>query len=349
MGRADRYYPGFDGANKWYPDNFVSPTVPVEGGQVWYVDGDKSTDGSGTTWEDAFSETQFDGSLSALTGVAAGDVFYVAARTIARSATDPVSYTANLVIDVPQVSIIGVSRGLTQGGLPQFKVGATTTSPIIYVQAPGVMIANIGVNGYGGTGGGIKFGVSAGTYDSFGGSVLGCHLKNCVGTTATNAATGGAIMLSGAPWQIRIDANRFYKNVGDIVLLDTNNSVPQDVVIINNFFSDSPASTDCNIYGKGGSGFGTGLIIDSNVFGALPAIGSASNARYMDLTGADGGMLTRNMFGAITAEAETEVTFKADGTAAKLPTTVFMAGNWGQTGATAAAADGASGEVFLSA
>lgn len=341
------YIPAFKYGAKVYPKNMVSPNVPIEGGKVWFVDGDISTAGShsGSSWEDAWSETEFDGNLSDINngGISAGDVIYVAARTMAQSDTDPVSYTANLVIDVPQVSIIGISRGLTQGGLPQFKVGATTTSPVISVQAPGTLLANLGVNGIGGTGGGIKFGVSAGTYDSFGSSVLGCHLKNCVGTTATNSATGGAIMLSGAPWQIRIEGNRFYKNVGDVVLLDTNNSVPQDVVIANNYFSDSPAATDCNIYGAGGSGFGTGLLIDNNIFGALPAIGSGSVVRYADLTGADGGMLTNNMFGCVTDAAGTELTFKSDGTAVKLPTTVFAAGNYGQ-----AQTDGVTGEVNIS-
>jgi len=348
MNLAD-YVPALKFGAKIYPQNMISPLTPVETGRVWFVDGDKSTGGSGNSWEDALSETDFDGTLSEVADIQAGDVIYVAARTMAQTDTDPTSYTMNLVIDVPQVSIIGISRGLTQGGLPQFKVGATASSPVISVQAPGVMITNIGINGYGGTGGGIKFFDDGGTtYASFGGSILGCHFKNCVGSTATDSRTGGAINLSGAPWQLRIEGNRFYKNVGDIVLLDTSNAVPQDVAICNNYFSDSSASTDCNIYGGGGSGFGTGLLIDSNTFGALPALSSGSVVRYFDLTGADGGMLTRNMFGCITAEAETELTFKAAGSGGKLPTTVFMAGNWGQSGATAAAADGAAGEVFLS-
>jgi len=349
MSKMRQHYPGPQGLGaKWYAgEDVVTPNIPVEGGKVWFVDGDKSTNGSGTSWEDAFSETQFDGNLTDITGVSAGDVFYVAARTMAKTDTDPTSYTMNLVIDVPQVSVIGVSRGLTQGGLPQLKVGATTTNPIVSIQAPGVMLANLGFNGAGATGSAVKFFDDGGTtYASFGGSIFGCHFKNARGSSATDGRLGGAIVLSGAPWQIRIEGNRFYKNLADVVLLDTSNSVPQDVVIKDNYFSPVAANTDVNIYGAGGSGFGVGLTIDGNIFGALPAIGSGSVVRFFDLTGADGGMLTRNMFGALVAEGETEVTFEASGTAGKLPTTVWAAGNYG-TFSTGVGAGLVSGEVFI--
>src|SRR3990167_2277626 len=272
--RADRHYPGFHRNLKWYPDDLVVPGIPLEGGNVWYVDGDKSSGGAGGSWEDAFGESDFNGNLSAFPStIAAGDVIYVAGRTMAATDTDPISYTTNLTIDVPQVSIIGVSRGRTQGGLPQLKVGATTTQAIIRVRAPGVLIQNLGINGTGATGGGIRFDDDGGTtYASFGGSVLGCHFKNCVGTTATNAATGGAIQLSGAPWQMYFGGNRFYKNVGDIVLLDTSNAVPQDVIIADNIFSGPAANVDCNLYLAGGSGM-NGVVIDSNIFQQLPALG----------------------------------------------------------------------------
>lgn len=348
--RASNYLRALKYGWKIYPEDIVGAGgLPLEGGKVWFVDGDKTTGGSGTSWNDAFAETDFDGNVSDMGAISAGDVIMVAARTMAKTDTDPTSYTTNLVMDVPQVSLIGVSRGLTQGGLPQLKVGATTTSPIVSVQAPGVMLANLGFNGSGATGSAVKFFDDGGsTYASFGGSILGCHFKNARGSSATNGALGGAIVLSGAPWQIRIEGNRFYKCLADIVLLDTSNAVPQDVVIKDNVFSPVAANTDINIYGAGGSGFGVGLTIDQNIFGASPNISSGTNAKFIDLTGADGGVLTRNMFGAITAEAETDVTFGATGDNI-VPTTVFMAGNWGENGPTAAAADGAAGEVYRTA
>lgn len=315
---------------KIYPQNIIAADAPVEGGNVWFVDGDRTTGGGGKTWEDAFGESDFNGNISAL-NVTAGDVVYVAGRTMAATDTDPISYTTNLVINVPQVSLIGVSRGRTQGGLPQLKVGATTTSPIIEVKAPGVMIANIGINGAGGTGGGIKLTDDGGTTSAaFGWSVVGCHFKNCVGTTATNALTGGAVWIGsdGGAWQGLLAGNRFYKNVGDFVVAGTSGSVPQDIVIEGNEFSGPAANVDVNII-TGGSGV-NGIVIRDNVFSAMPALSSATTARYVDLTGSVG-IMAHNYFASIVSNTGSEGTFAAAGTLAKVPATVFMAGNQGET------------------
>jgi hypothetical protein len=134
------------------------------------------------------------------------------------------------------------------------------------------------------------------------------------------------VQLSGAPWQILIRNNKFYKNVGGVVLLDTSNDAPQDLEISYNSFASAPASVDCDIYLAGGSGPAIGLVIRGNDFGALPALGSGSVVRYMDLTGADGGIVAGNFFGTSTVNA-----FGASGSQAKIPTTVFVAGNWGQS------------------
>ena len=344
MGNAANYIPALKYGHKIYPQNIIDGSTPVETGNVWFVDGDKTTGGGGRSWEDAFGESDFDGNISVL-GVGAGDVVYVAGRTMAATDTDPISYTTNLVINVPQVSIIGVSRGRTQGGLPQLKVGATTTSAIITVRAPGVLIANIGINGAGGTGGGILLDDDGGsTKSAFGTTITGCHFKNCVGTTSTNAATGGAIQwaATGGAWQVLISGNRFYKNVGDVVLKGTTGSVPQDVIIEHNVFSGPGSSVDCNLYLAGGSGM-NGVLIDSNIFQQLPALGG-TNDRFIDATGCVG-MMTRNMFGALVSEGSSEKTFEAAGTGAKIPTTVHMAGNYGQF-ETGVGAGLISGEIF---
>ena len=339
MNIAD-HIPAFKFGAKVYPQNMVSPLTPVETGKVWFVDGDKTGTGAGgTTWEDAFTEADFTGNISVL-GVSAGDVVYVAARTMAATDTDPVSYTTNLVVNVPQVSIIGVSRGRTQGGLPQLKVGATTTSPIINIKAPGVLIANIGINGAGGTGGGIKLTDDGGsTSAAFGWSIIGCHFKNCVGTTATNALTGGAVWIGsdGGAWQGLLAGNRFYKNVGDFVLAGTSGSVPQDIVIEDNVFSGPAASVDVNVI-TGGSGI-NGLILRNNEFTAMPALSSATTARYVDLTGSVG-IMVGNRFASVTATTSQGVTFAAAGTGGKVPTTIFMAQNYGET-----VTDDESGEI----
>jgi len=258
---------------------------------------------------------------------------------MAATDTDPISYTTNLVINVPQVSLIGVSRGRTQGGLPQLKVGATTTSPIIEIKAPGVLIQNIGINGAGGTGGGIKLTDDGGTTSAaFGWSVLGCHFKNCLGTDATGAETGGAVWIgaNGGAWQGLLAGNRFYKNVGDFVLAGTSVSVPQDIVIEGNDFSGPAASTDCNIFTS--SGGINGLVVRDNTFSAMPALSGGNNLRYVDLTGSVG-ILANNYFSSITAPTSAAGTFASAGSLAKVPDTMFIAHNYGESTTTAETAE----------
>lgn len=295
------------------------PVLPTLG-DIWWVDGTNgAASNSGKSPDDAFALL-----ATALSKVDQHDVIFVMAKEIAQSDTDPGSYTEGVTVTVPQVSIIGVGNRV-QGGMPQFKVGAVTTAAVITVRAPGVYLANLGINGAGGTGGGVKFQVSAGSYDSFGAVIENCHFKNCVGTTATSAATGGAIQLSGAAWQMLFRNNRFYKNVGGIVLLDTSNDPPQDIAIVDNSFGDSAAAVDCDIYLAGGSGPGTGLLIRGNDFGTFPALPSGATLLWMDLTGADGGLVAGNYFA-------NDKTFGAAGSGAKVPTTVFLSGNYDEGG-----------------
>jgi hypothetical protein len=334
---AAEYIPAFKFGHKVYPQNLVLPSMPLEGGNVFFVDGDKSAGShAGKTWEDAFPTL-----VAAEAAASAGDLIFVANKTNAATDTDPQSYTENLVINTPNLSIIGVSRGRTQGGLPQLKVGATTTSPVITISAPGVMIANIGINGAGGTGGGILLNDDGGTTAAaFGWSILGCHFKNCVGTTATNALTGGAVMIgaNGGAWQGLLAGNKFYKNVGDFILKGTSGSVPQDIVIEDNIFSSPAANVDVCVI-TGGSGI-NGLFLRNNDFPAMPALSSATTARYVDLTGSVG-LMSGNRFGSLTAATGSPVTFAAAGTGGLVPTTVFMADNWGET-----TTAGESGEII---
>lgn len=302
---------------------------PALGGRAWFVDGSNGSDGyTGKSPARPFATIQ-----KAVDKAVAGDTIYVYPLAMAVGATDPGSYAENIVVPATteNLAIIGVSYGRTQGGLPQVKVGTTTTQAILTVRAPGCLIANLGINGAGATGGGILLDDNGTTKVAFGTTVVGCHFKNCVGTTATDASTGGAVQMSGAPWQVLIKGNRFYKNAADVVLLDTTYAAPQDIVIEDNQFSDSPAVTDVNVYLAGGSGVALGLVIKDNVFGALPAVGSGALKRYFNLTGCSG-MFVGNVVGAVANVTGTELTYTAAGTGGYLPATVFMANNWGQSG-----------------
>ncbi len=333
--RISEYLPGLKEGFKVYPDEMVSLGAPLSTGRVWYVDGDRSTGGAGGSWEDAYSTI-----AAAETASSAGDVILIAERTMSATSTDPVSYAETVTVNTPSLSLIGVSRGRTQGGLPQIRKGSGSTA-LLTIAAPGCLVANLGFNGGSATGGGILLDDDGGsTKSAFGTTIINCHFKNCVGSTATNAATGGAIQWSanGGAWQVLIKNNRFYKNVGDIVVKGTSSSVPQDVVIEGNEFSGPAASVDCNIY-TGGSGV-NGIVIRDNTFSAMPAIGSGSIVRYMDLTGSVG-ILANNYFASIVSPTGSEGTFAAAGSLAKVPATVFIASCWGETTTT-----GETGEIF---
>ncbi len=293
-------------------------------GQAYYVDADIGDDVAydGLAWDTPFKTIQ-----AAINAAPAGSVIYIAPRGVAAGGTDPVSYAETLVIPntKPGLSLVGYNTGRTQGGLPQIKKGSGAAA-LLTIRAPGCLIAGLGFNGGGSTGGGILLDDDGATKVAFGTSIIGCHFKNCVGSSATDGRTGGAIQwaATGGAWQVLIKGNRFYKNVADIVLLGAGGGVTvQDVMIEDNQFSGPPSSVDVNLW-LGGNGI-TGLTLARNLFDALPALGG-SVGRYMDLT-ACVGVMHSNMFGCVNT-----LTFKAAsmGTAARVPATVLMADNWGE-------------------
>ena len=287
-----------------------------------FVDGTNGSDNNnGTVLARAFATIQ-----AAITAALAGYTIYIKAKAMAAGATDPVDYAETLTIPAgkSRLRLVGLSEGPAQGNVPQIKKGSGATA-LLTVRSPGCYVGGLGFNGAGATGGGILLDDDGSTKTAFGTVIEACHFKNCKGSTATSAATGGAIQLGGAPWQVTIRGNRFYKNVGGIVLLNTTNSVPQDIEIEDNRFVGSAGAVDCDIYLAGGSGPGAGLSIVRNVFGPFPALGSGAVLRWMDLTGADEGIVAGNYF------AE-DKTFGATGTGAKVPTTVLLSGNYDEGG-----------------
>jgi len=342
MSNAADYLPALKFGHQVHPENMAYSGLPQDKGRVWYVDGDLSTGGAGRTWADAYSTIQ-----EAITAANDFDVILISPKLITDFTGDPTSYAEVLTIPAGKnnLSLVGISRGRTQGGLPQIKKGSGSTA-LLTIRSAGCLIKNLGFNGYGSTGGAILLDDDNSTKTAFGTTIENCHIKNAVGSTATNAATGGGIMWSSAgnAWQVSIVNNRFYKCVGDVILPGTSNTRPQDVLIQGNIFSGPAASVDCNLYLQGaGSGI-NGVVIDSNIFQQLPALGSATTARYIHATGCTG-MLTRNLFGCHTSEGGTEITFEAAGTGAYIPTTLHMAQNFGQFH-TGTGAGLTSGEVF---
>lgn len=309
------------------------------GGNVFYVDGTNGSDGAnGKSWKTARKTIQ-----AAVDLCGSNDTVFIAAHEITAGDTDPGSYAETIIIPVEDsgLALIGVGTGRVQGGLPQIKPGTGTAGDaILTIRAPGCLIANLGFNGVKSADStqllvGILLDDNNSTKTAFGTTIMGCHFKNCAGTTVTNGATGGAITWSssGNAWQVLISGNRFYKNVCDVCLIGTSVSVPQDVVIEDNIFSGPASVSDCNLFLKGGGSGMNGVIIRNNVFTAMPALSAGSIKRFMDLTGCVG-ILASNMFACTTDPALTELQFAAAGTAAYVPATVFMAGNAGEVQST---------------
>jgi hypothetical protein len=304
-----------------------APLIPY-GGNVWFVDGTNGSDGNnGKSLKSPVATVQ-----KAVDLAAAGDAIYVMPKDMGVDG-EPGSYAETIIIPATKdrLTIMGVSHGRTQCGLPQIKKGSGSTA-LLTIRAQGCLIANLGINGASATGGGILLDDDGSTKSAAGTTIIGCHFKNCKGSTATDAATGGAIQWAstGGAWQVLIKGNRFYKNVGDIVLIGTSASVPQDVVIEDNIFSGPAANVDCHLYLAGGSGM-NGVIIRNNDFPCFPAIAAGSNVKNLALTGCIGS-LVGNTFGT------TGKTFGAAGNNL-VPATVFMSDNYQEPAA------GASGEV----
>lgn len=288
---------------------------------TWYVDGNRSATGSGQSWGSAFL------TISEATAAAGpGDVIYVAPIDGTDLTGDPGNYAETIIIpaEARGLSIIGVGTGRTQGGMPQIKIGSGTTA-LLTIRAPGCLIANLGFNGAGSTGGGILLDSDYSTKDAFGTTITNCYFKNCK-RHATHGSAGGAINWSttGNSWQVLIEGNRFYKNVCDIALLGTSSTVPQDVVIQNNTFAAGAYSDVC-IYSTG-SGFGDGTVIANNSFGAIPSLASGDVARFTDVTGT--GVFINNTFGA----AGTTTGYGAAKATAKISTGLQMSNNYSTAG-----------------
>jgi hypothetical protein len=292
-------------------------------GNVWWVDGDNGVD----TNNGQNASTAFKTISHAVSAASAGDTVLIKPLKITALSSDPVSYTDNVVIpnSKPGMSLIGVSGDITQGGLPQIKVSAAA-SPIIQVKAPGCTIANLGIDGSGGTASGLVFWEDNGTTAyAFGGSVLNCHFKNCRGTSATDSTTGGAVYLLGTPWQMRIAGNVFYKNVGGIVGRPSYTDV-QDIVIEDNVFSGTVGTVDSYIYLSGTTA--DGVVVRRNIFASvLPNLSSGAVKRYVDLTGCTG-IFTENYV----CSTDTTSGWGAARAAGKIPTTVGMPHNYSDAG-----------------
>lgn len=313
-------------------DLYASYGVAV--GNPWavkrFVDGTNGSDtNDGLTPATSFATIQ-----AGINASAQGDQVYIRCKEgdSASGDTDPDSYAETLTITGKDgLQLIGVGRGLAQGGQPQVRIGAGSTA-MVTVNSFGVGIHNLTFNGAGSTGGGIKLVANGSTADAGGAVISGCHFKNCKGSGA--AATGGAIYWTtyGGCWYVSIYNNEFVDNRAGICMLGTGGSIPQHVKIVGNRFGTDP-NTDCDadIY-VAADGI-KNLFIDNNVFATVdvPAYASTPTAaRYVSLGAGTTGIISRSFLACVGDPQGTEKTVGASGTAMIVPTTVRVSAIWGE-------------------
>ena len=333
---------------KHFPFGAVPVVLGMEGmalyagtgrGRILFVDGDR---GSDTGHEGSSPNKAFKTIQKAIDVASPGSVIYIFPLAMEATDTDPDSYAETLIIpnSKPQLSLIGIGTGMTQGGVPQIKIGGDSTTAMLDIRAPGCLVKNLGFNGADSTGGGIKLTDNGTTYVAMGTTITGCHFKNCK-CHATHATVGGAIYATGSPWQVRIQNNAFYKNLGGIVIVDTSYSVPQDWVIQGNTFSSSvKTDIDADIYVAADGCKGIQIIDNRFATVDVPTAASGDVGRYISLGAGSNGIVAGNSFACIVGEGETELTFGAAGTGAVIPTTVRIAAdNTGETSTGGASVD----------
>jgi len=294
-------------------------------GKTWFVDGSISASGAGKNWATSFKTIQ-----EAVDAAASHDWIKIAPRDIPITSTDPVSYAETIIIPntKPFLTLEGVSRGRTQGGLPQIKIGAGSTA-VLTIRAPGCLIKNLGFNGGSSTGGGILLDDNGTTKVAFGTTIQDCHFKNCAG--ATSADTGGAIQIGsdGGAWQLRVERCSFFRCMGGVINKGTGQARPVDIVIEDClFYTNDTALVDCDIYLMGGDGV-DGLVIRNCTFATRTVPAYAGTSRYIKLTGCTDGLISGCTFNCLANVTATELTWGTAGTAAFIPSAVGIAGCYG--------------------
>jgi len=288
----------------------------------WFVNGDTGNDATAAAND---ATKPFQTIQAAVTAASGRDHIFIEPRAIPAGATDPVNYAETIIVPAGKSGLwlVGLSGGPAQGNQPQIKIGAGSTA-MLTLRSPGCVIAGLSFNGGSSTGGGILIDDDGSTKTAFGTVISGCFFKNNV-VGAHDSRTGGAIYWPavGGGWQVLIDGNHFYDNVGNISLVGTSNDRPRDIVISNNVFGGSIDTTiDSYIYGAGGSGF-QDVTVANNIFTTIkPTISAGNVALYMDLTGVASGIVCGNVFGGASG------TYGAAGNAAKIPTAVGIAFNY---------------------
>ena len=153
--RADNYYPGFKQNMRWGQDDLAIGYGNTKG-NIWYVDGDLATGGTGQSWGDAFSNIS-----NAIAAAGDDDVIFVGQGQYKEAATINITQ-ANL-------KLIASHRGPNKALIrTEIRQHGNVDTPCITVNVHGVEIAGFRITPYSSnTGTGIRLGSTANTYGTY--------------------------------------------------------------------------------------------------------------------------------------------------------------------------------------
>jgi len=235
--------------------------APVFSGSAWFVNGEKTASGDGTSWDDAFITIQEGVDAS---GDGTGDVVFVA----------PHKYTENVVIEdheglyikavVPgwstrvrasdaTVKYAGVTAGYTTGGYCFLLIDRSVTIDGFCLDADGAY-----GGAYVGDGGAITAVASVPSSTS-------CNSANCVVKNCLIRSGSVGVALHGSSDNCVIEGNVFSEQKGvDVAILAGTGRTNQRPIIRSNTFYSGASST----YGvdENNSATNVGTVVHDNVF-----------------------------------------------------------------------------------
>ena len=168
--KARDFNPAVKFGHKWYPEDIIG-LDGMTAGDYWFVDSDRTADGSGKAWEEAFTDLD-----AAFLVAGHGDTIYMAPGTYTGNYTAPDDTVAR------NLSIIGVSPGRPgiRGGVNL--VPTSSASPIITTKASGGRFSKLCFRP-GATSAGIKLYADISTTNyiagATGGIAQGVTVDNC--------------------------------------------------------------------------------------------------------------------------------------------------------------------------
>lgn len=309
---------------KWYRDLVIGGINRSEiwatgpNAEIQFVDGDFGVGADGVAPKRAVNTITK--AVNNITG--RGATIYVRPRGTAAGVQT--YYADNITIPVAKsnMKILGAGADLDN---PYYGVdvkASTVSSPVITIQAPGVVLEGIRLAG---TGQDAAVSIVYAADNASTVITAGLTIRNCrFGNARGHGAAAAAVYLNSS-WMNKIENCIFTDCLTGIAALTTSGGITQGLKIKDCEFSGLAANRDVDIYISGGS-TSNGLLIkgcDFNV--ALPAHADGSIKLFIDIVNAISGMICDCNFAVSAANADGLL--GAAGTGGVVPAAVLLVNN----------------------